>query len=39
MNQTWKNDKKRNFGLDFRPFRPHLGYQIFFFAGFTSISS
>ena len=30
MNQTWKNDKKLNFGLDFGSFDPTLGPQNFF---------
>ena len=35
MVQTWKNDKKTNFGPDFGP---KVGHQIFF-AGFTSTSN
>ena len=38
MNQTWKKDKKPNFGPDFGLFDPNLGPQTFF-AGFTSTSS
>ena len=38
MNQTWKKDKKPNFGPDFGLFDLNLGPQTFF-AGFTSTSS
>ena len=30
MDQTWKNDKKTNFGPDFSPFGPNLNPQFFF---------
>ena len=30
MYQTWKNDKKPNFGPNFDQFGPNLGPQIFF---------
>ena len=30
INQTWKNDKKPNFGPDFGLFGPNLGFQGFF---------
>ena len=29
MNQTWKNDKKPNFGPDFGTFGPNLGHKFF----------
>ena len=37
MKQTWKNDRKPNFGPDFVPFDPNLVPQRFF-GGFTSTS-
>ena len=30
MNQTWKNDKKTNFGPNFVPFLLEITYQSFF---------
>ena len=36
MNQTGENGNKPNFGLDFGPFGPNLGPQIFFM-GFTGM--
>ena len=38
MKQTGENGKKPNFGPNFDPFGPNLGFQ-FFFEGFTSTSS
>ena len=38
MKQTWKNDKKLNFGPDFGSFGTNLGPK-FFFAGFIYVLS